>query len=210
MLTPNKIADGIANDGFMPTGDVNRMWAEIRKAADSTTNQNKQVGKEIEKQGKTEKQAEAFAEKNQERIGSMGLQVGDFEVGHIMVIEGVELTVESNDGETVVLADGDSFGNQSMSAEDAVWIDANNSDSFLDEDVDDAANQVVDVEGNQGYESSDEAIDATPELVESTEADTAGTSSDAIEAGGSDGSVPTQDAQEGGGEHRAGSPTGRD
>jgi hypothetical protein len=62
----------------------------------------------------------------------------------------------------------------------------------------------------QGDEFPHEILDTTPELVESTEADTAGTSSDAIEAGGSDGSVPTQDAQEGGGEHRAGSPTGRD
>lgn len=196
-LTPDKIADGIAADGFMPTGDVNRMWAEIRKAAESTTNQNKQVGKEIEKQGVAVKQAEAFAEKNQDRIGSMGLQVGDFEVGHVVTVDGVEMTVESNDGETVVLADGDRFGKQSLSAEDAVWMDADNSDSFLgDEELESLTDQVIDEAQKKGYESPHELLDTTPELVESTQADTAGTSSDASEAGGPDGSVPSQDAQE--------------
>jgi hypothetical protein len=171
------------------------MWAEVRKAAESTTNQNKNTTKEIEKESVASKQAVAFAEKNQERIGSVPVQVGDFEVGMEMVIDGVLLTVESNDGETVLLSDGEQFGKQSLSVENDVWLDVDDSSFFGEEDIESEANQIVDEAEKQGYQSPDDFIAANPEPTFQQEGDSAANAGNGGNASSENGSVPPQDGQ---------------
>ncbi|MEI6675506.1 MAG: LPD5 domain-containing protein, partial [Verrucomicrobiota bacterium] len=193
-LTPNRVAEGISGHGLMETGDVNRMWAELRKAADSTTNQNRTIGKEMVKSALAEKQTVEFSKVNQEReSGVMGLQAGDFNPGegHEFTIGGERFTVEANDGETVTIKDGEKFGEQRIPVDETLWVEISGADSFLpEEDVISGSGKLVDETIKQGYGSLDERDQSTPEdpglgLVPKTESDRQGEGSAGVPQGGS-------------------------
>ena len=162
-LTPDQIADGIAGDGLMSDGDVNRMWAEVRKAAESTTNQNKQIGSEMKKQAVATKQAKAFASANKWKPrGVIEFSAGDYEPGFKMTIGGEMFTVTENDGEFVTIKDGDRFGTQTIPATDGLFVEIEDSPMFDESDIAEAAKSMVDAAESKGYQSPDELNDAEP------------------------------------------------
>ena len=197
-LTPDQIADGIASDGLMPDGDVNRMWRELRKAAESTTNQNRQLGAEMKNQAAAErlviKQGKEFEKANRpKRKGVMEFTAGDHEPGFTIIIGGELFTVIKNDGEFVTIKDGDKFGTQTIPAAEGLWVEIDNSEMFDAAEmaeIEEAAKRRVDETMAKGYQSADElaeSVDVETESGNAGDADSAGSPQGGNEAQGDGG-----------------------
>jgi hypothetical protein len=148
-LTPNQLAEAIARAGLMPTGDVNAMWKEVAKAATSTTNQNKQIGQEIEKQKDAEQQAgeqegelapTSLEEKQNDRFNaankpddeSIGMEPADFTpdmIGGTVTVDGEPMVIDDvkinslGIATQITLNDHTRFGRQTLEDGEVVFVE---------------------------------------------------------------------------------------
>jgi hypothetical protein len=198
-LAPDQMATYLADAG-QGDGTVNGFWQAIGDAANSAAQTNKQTGIEEKRQTEAERQLVNFEKSNVEGTNTVPINAGDLEVGNTVVVDGEEMTVKAvEDDGSVVLDDGSKFGRQTINGNETVWAEMDDSPFLSDEDLEPAAEWLVDQAVEMGYTSVDELAVQDPErfdgLVADTEIDGQGT-----QEAGPVGSLPEGGSEATGGE----------
>lgn len=167
LLTPDEITQALAGEGIIQD-DVTQLWAEVSKAANSATKINKETMQEAVRQNEDLEKLVAFENANQERAeGVMGIQAGDMVEGDVVIIGGELFTFESNNGDVVILKDGEKFGTQRIAVENVLWAEVDTESDFLSQDeIEEKGEELVDEAERKGYESVDELIESEPGSIE--------------------------------------------
>ena len=127
-LTPDKLAQALASEGII-ADDVNALWVELNKAADSASRINRQSNDEDERMDQMEKQTIAFekgiADTSNTPVEAWKLEVGDEVVvdGEPMEVTDIEFDDRSNP-EIITLKDGSKFGVQIVGANQVIYVES--------------------------------------------------------------------------------------
>jgi len=147
---------GVTNDEAML-----QIMGELDRVARGISRENNPNNPNRELNSEEERQIMAFSEANQWQQGRFDWYPKDIEVGESVTIAGEQFTIISKADGEVFLEDGDKFGTQRLLGNQVIWVDVENSPFLENEEM--AANDIIDIAENNGYDSPDEFREAEPE-----------------------------------------------